>query len=190
MQISPENSHIEWLSLKAAMVTHPNLKATKSLEQLICLLITDHAGDYPNMVSIPEWELAICLATAECERDFSLLKLVKTSLRNCLSTKVLERLDNGNQAQSLDKYPFEKALEVWYGKARRTTTASLTPAEVRKLTMPARAAAVPATAQAAAPLAPGIMDQRQPMLQQMPVDLVMQLMQWQHQTGKQQHSIV
>ena len=48
------------------------------------------SGTIPNLTRIADKVLAICLSTAECERDFSLLKLVKTATRNSLSTKNLE----------------------------------------------------------------------------------------------------
>ena len=73
-------------------------------------------------------------------------------------------------------YPFEKGLEVWHGKACHTTTASSTCTEVRELTRSAPAAAAAASGYHAVQ---GIMDQRQPMLQQMPVGQAMQLMLWQ-----------
>eukprot|EP00117_Sycon_ciliatum_P000062 scpid58850/ scgid6285/ len=78
--VDPTQCRLEWTALKSAMLTHPNLRASKGVPQMFELLAEQHAGDYPNLARIADWGLAICLSTAECERDFSLLKLVKTAM--------------------------------------------------------------------------------------------------------------
>lgn len=131
VKIDADEARSEWLRLKAAILTHPNLMASKGVPQIVKILVEQHAGDFPNICSLADWGLAICLSTAECERDFSLLKLVKTARRNNLSTATLEKLMAIKlDAGSVDNYPFEAAMTRWLDASqRRTRTASATPAE-------------------------------------------------------------
>ena len=122
MQVSPEESRTEWLSLKAAIkkVSNSNLLTSNSSERLVRLLVSDYAGDYPNMVSILEWGLAICQATAEGELDFSLFKLMKSTHRNHLLTEALERqMAIKCDAPRLHMYPLRRAWKC--GMARLAT---------------------------------------------------------------------
>ena len=74
--VNANETKSEWIELKAAMVNHSNLQKSSSVEELLQQLHLNHADDFPNLLRIADWGLAISLSTADCERDFSLLKLV------------------------------------------------------------------------------------------------------------------
>ena len=90
--VDADDCRHEWLMLKAAMTTHPTIKATGSVPELVKVLATHHEGEYPNLIKMADWALAKALSTADCERDFSVLKLIKTARRNSLSNKSLEQI--------------------------------------------------------------------------------------------------
>ena len=99
------------------MVNHSNLQKSSSVEELLQLLHLNHADDFPNFLRIADWGLAIFLSAADCERDFNLLKLVKSVRRNRLSNQTLEQIMvikiNG---PSCEDFLFDDALAAWQEK--------------------------------------------------------------------------
>ena len=81
--VDPDEAGTEWLSLKTAMRNHPTLKNAASVPVLVQELSKNHSEEYPVLSKPADWGLAIFLSTctADAERDFSLLKLVKSARR-------------------------------------------------------------------------------------------------------------
>ena len=123
------------------MTTHMTIKATGSVPELVKVLATHHEGEFPNLIKMEDWGLALALSTADCERDFSVLKLIKTARRNRLSNKSLEQIMAIKiDAPPLAAFPFDAALKIWHtATVPRTTTASLTTGEQEALQQEATA---------------------------------------------------
>ena len=66
------------------------------------------------------WGLALPVASVECERDFSKMKLIKTPLRNRLGNVNLSRLIRLSvDGPSLRQFPFDEALALWHQQRSR-----------------------------------------------------------------------
>ena len=99
------------------MVNHSNLQKSSSVEELLQQLHLNHADDFPNLLRIADWSLAIFLSAADCERDFSLLKLVKSARRNRLSNQILEQIMVIKiNRPSCEDFPFDDARATWQEK--------------------------------------------------------------------------
>ncbi len=167
--VDPDDARSEWLELKATVAHTGNLRKCKDVSDLVQQLLLNHTTDFPNLIKIAEWGLAIPMSTADCERDFSLMKLVKTARRNSLSNKSLEQLMAIKlDAPDIHNFPFDEALAEWQGKViRRTATASLTETEKDELQRTEEASLGSTSATAL-----------QPLLQQMPTTLSRQVSSW------------
>ena len=80
---------------------------------------------------LADWGLAISLSTADAERDFSLLKLVKSARRSRVSNVTLQHIMAKKiDAPPMEEFPFEEALASWHStKMCHTMTAKPTEKE-------------------------------------------------------------
>lgn len=181
--VDAEEARSEWLGLKAAMITHPALRQAGNVSALLQELCKNHQGDYPNLIKIGDWGLAIALSTADAERDFSLLNLVKSARRNRLSSETLQKIMIiSSDADQMDKFPFEKAMASWHqARLRRTTTAK--PTEREKTEAASSSAGSSAGVASSQPSSGGDADFLQTVaqfmhLESMPKELASQLHSW------------
>ncbi len=69
---------------------------------------------YPNLCKLAQICLILPLSTADCERAFSTMKRVKTTLRNRLCTKTLDSLMRIRvEGPDMSSFDFELALNSW-----------------------------------------------------------------------------
>jgi len=94
-----------------------NLSPQARLEQW---LTSDFAAACPNITVLILIALTIPVSSAEAERVFSTMKRIKTNLRNCLSTPVMDDLMtiscNGPKPA---EFSYEEAVYRWYVSAPR-----------------------------------------------------------------------
>jgi hypothetical protein len=66
----------------------------KNFEDLWGMITWNHAlqARYPNLLILAELAHVQCVSTATCERAFSVLKLIKTKVRNKLGSKNLDAM--------------------------------------------------------------------------------------------------
>lgn len=78
----------------------------------------------PNITNIRkliELMLVISPSTAQCERGFSQMKLIKTELRNGLSDDSLRMLMAiKHHGPSLENFVADRAIDFWLGSGKRT----------------------------------------------------------------------
>ena len=105
----------EWIRLKALVCTVPSLKACKSVQSLAIALHKKYASDLPNILTMIDWGLAIILSTADSERDFSRLELIKSARRNRLRNSTINCLmEISIDGPPLQDFPFQRALLKWH----------------------------------------------------------------------------
>ena len=109
--VDPDEALTEWLSLKTAMQNHPTLKNAASVPALVQELSKNHSEENLVLRKLADWGLAISLSTADAERDFSLLKLVKSARRSRVSNVTLQHIMAVKiDAPPMEEFPFEEAL--------------------------------------------------------------------------------
>ena len=81
----------EWSTLKQLVVTDYGL-AYDNMSTLWKIIHTHHKGTFPNLSILAGIALALPVSTADVERGFSAQNLVKTSLRNRISSSKLNQL--------------------------------------------------------------------------------------------------
>jgi hypothetical protein len=75
----------------------------------------------PNMRKLVELMLVISPSTAECERGFSQMKLIKTELRNSLTDDSLRILMTiKHHGPSLEDFNADRAINYWLGSCKGT----------------------------------------------------------------------
>ena len=69
---------------------------------------------FPNFAVLASIALVIPVSTAECERCFSSMKRIKTTLRNRMETDTLDQLMRiANEGPKPEDFNFEKAADLW-----------------------------------------------------------------------------
>ena len=119
--VDPVATHHEWTHLKSLFFAQPHLQQAGTPQTFIQLLKKHHGTSLPNLLKLADWGLAIPFATADCERDFSRLQVIKTDLRNRLKNETLCHLMRVSlDGPGLRDFPFVKALQLWHAmKPRR-----------------------------------------------------------------------
>ena len=99
----------KWIRLKALVCSIPSLMACKSVSALAIALHKNYAPDFPNVLTMINWGLAIILSTADGGRDFSRLGLMKSARRNCLPNSTINCLmEISIDSPPLQEFPFQK----------------------------------------------------------------------------------
>lgn len=94
--------------LKLRDVTH-QLCTNETLRQL-----------YPHMSKLAQICCVIPPHTADCERDFSQLKFIKTALRNQMKDKTLDSIIRiVIEGPPLHEFPFKEAVHLWAQRKNR-----------------------------------------------------------------------
>ena len=115
---------IEYLSKHFNLNTQNCLKAWNKIkifkfsdktipEEEFWRLVLDYE-EFRSIRTIVETFLTLPLSTVECERTFSKLSLIKTKLRNKMSTDTLGAyLEISLKGPPIEKFDFEQAIEDW-----------------------------------------------------------------------------
>lgn len=86
------------------------------------LKLFQYAPDMTIMIEMISKLVSIPMSTADCERGFSAMKLVKTPLRNRLGAANLNNaLLVGLEAEDVSSFDFSRAISLWSSKKRRIT---------------------------------------------------------------------
>ena len=111
--ISPDDLRSEWVALKQ-LLSH-KYREMKCKDFLI-LLSSDGTLTtmFPNFALLATVALIIPVSTAECERCFSSMKRIKTTLRNRMETATLDQLMRiANEGPEPEVFNFDKAADLW-----------------------------------------------------------------------------
>lgn len=112
----------EFSRLKSFVKVKPDLRKLRCIQDLAIQLNQneDTRSDFPNLLIILDWVLAIPLSNAEAERDFSKLKIVKNRLRNRLEARNLNNLLTISiNGPPIDDFDFEKCAVSFKGSKKR-----------------------------------------------------------------------
>ena len=118
----------EWIHLKSLVRNVPSLQACDTTKTLASELHANAAVyQVRSLTAVLDWGLAITLSTAESERDFSRLGLIKTARRNrLLNTTVNNLMVIALDGPPAKDFKFEEALRKFHRMpqtARRLPTA-------------------------------------------------------------------
>ena len=108
--VDTDHFGVEWASLKAAIAKHGH--PAKLTSQYINECYRD---DHPNILSLVGLYLTLPASSAECERGFSLMKVVKTDWRNKLKSSTLTYLMNiVRYSPRVGVYDPTAAVDSWF----------------------------------------------------------------------------
>lgn len=113
--LSKEQTLSEWNIVRQALAVRkedPNISNNNKDVTQTLRWITKSMDHLTNICYITSCLSVIIVSTADCERGFSLLKLVKTSLRNSLGAN---NLNNAMHVSLNATGPFS----FWYGPAKK-----------------------------------------------------------------------
>lgn len=110
----------EWSSFRQYLKDHcTHLKQSEVIDQL-CGRMSTLASIFPIMSTIGQICRVLPIHTADVERTFSQLKLIKTNIRNRMSEKTLDSLLRiVIEGPPLDDYPISDAVSLWAKKKNR-----------------------------------------------------------------------
>ena len=93
----------------------PNHNKTKPscMWQLWNLIVTYHAKDFPNLVTLAQLGLTLAVHTAGCERGFSVQNNILTPSRNRLTPVVQQKLIRVKLGPERVSFNFQAALLKW-----------------------------------------------------------------------------
>ena len=75
---------------------------------------------YPSLAKVASIALTIPVSTASCERGFSTMNRIKTTLRNRLTSDSMDELIRiSSEGRSLEDFDFDKAVDMWSLKCKR-----------------------------------------------------------------------
>ncbi|XP_065831995.1 zinc finger protein 862-like [Oscarella lobularis] len=113
----------EWFTLKAYMrknwVSSDSSMSQKEVIEKLCKDFT-LIQIFPNLSQLARICRTLPIHTADVERSFSQLKLVKTRIRNRLKEDTLDALLRiAVEGPDVDQYPFHSAVLLWAKKKKR-----------------------------------------------------------------------
>ena len=115
-----EESTEEWASYRQYL--NDNCSQLKHCEVVsdICSPSSFAASVYPNMSTLAKICRVIPIHTADVERTFSQLKLIKTSIRNRIAEKTLDSLLRFvTESPCIEEFPISDAVTLWAKKKNR-----------------------------------------------------------------------
>ena len=94
MGINRSDCEKEYAEFTSFVKDHTVLKKCATLQQLAeCVLTRESIVElFPNLAKLFVHALVLPISTVDCERCFSVMKRVKTTLRNRMSTHTLDKL--------------------------------------------------------------------------------------------------
>ena len=111
--INKDGLRSEWSTLK--QLISQKYRETQCKEFLILISSNSTLSMmFPNFAVLASIALVIPVSTAECERCFSSMKRIKTTLRNRMETDTLDQLMRiANEGPKPEDFNFEKAADLW-----------------------------------------------------------------------------
>ena len=110
--ISTEELHSEWVALKQLL--SQRYREMKCKEFILMSSDGTLTTMFPNFALLATIALIIPVSTAECERCFSSMKRIKTTLRNRMETATLDQLMRiANEGPKPEEFNFDKAADLW-----------------------------------------------------------------------------
>ena len=79
------DSTLEWKVLKE--LVQQSSYPIEDLKIIWAIIVLHHEGAFPNLTKLAKIALVCPVRTADCEQGFSTQNTVKTSLKNCLTSK-------------------------------------------------------------------------------------------------------
>ncbi|XP_070571402.1 zinc finger protein 862-like [Ptychodera flava] len=109
--VSPSCVEIEWSMCKYELSNYEN----KTMQQTWEILLSRRQEEYPELCKLTQIALLIPVATVDCERGVSQFNLIKTAVRNRLSTENVERLMRiAIEGPDIEQFDFQnRAFTVW-----------------------------------------------------------------------------
>jgi hypothetical protein len=111
----------EWQVLRNMLAE----KQASTLQDILGELASQHKRTLPNFSKIATTALVLAASSADCERGFSHMRLVKTYMRNRMSDSTLDALlllaIEGPPRQD---FPFDEAVTRWAGMRQRRVDVS------------------------------------------------------------------
>ena len=120
--ISSENLRSEWLDLRIYMLSNCTKMTMKELLSSLALQnsTTSISVVYPNLSKLAQVFMALPISTADCERGFSTMKIIKTRLRSQMSNVTLNQcMRISMEAPALDTFDFDTAVNSWSALKKR-----------------------------------------------------------------------
>ena len=116
---SSEVCQEEWNGYRQFLRMSTNLTKLSEVINDLCTNDTT-AALFPNMAQFARICRVIPIHTADVERTFSQLKLIKTRTRNRMNEKTLDSLLRiVLEGPDVDKFPVADAVELWASKKNR-----------------------------------------------------------------------
>ena len=109
----------EWGGYRQLLRVSPNLTKHSEVINDLCTNETT-ATLFPNMAQLARICRVIPIHTADVERTFSQLKLIKSRTRNRMNEKTLDSLLRiAIEGPDIDKFPITQAVQLWASKKNR-----------------------------------------------------------------------
>ncbi len=110
----------EWTSFRQYMTDNCTLLKHADVIKELCSSSSALASVYPAMSILANICRVIPIHTAEVERTFSQLKLIKTNIRNRMSEKTLDSLLRiAIEGPEVEHYPVHEAVSLWARQKNR-----------------------------------------------------------------------
>lgn len=106
----------EYNDFTSFVKNHTKLSQCKSLQELGEEILSKDSMVmlFPLVSKLITHALVLPVSTADCERCFSVIKRVKTDLRNRMSTQTLDRLLRIRiEGPDMDEFDFNQAVKDW-----------------------------------------------------------------------------
>ena len=106
-----EDLRSEWVALKQLL--SQRYRETKCKYLILMSSDATLTTMFPNFAVLASIALIIPISTAECERCFSSMKRIKTTLRNRMETTTLDQLMRISNEGYKPEFNFDKAAGLW-----------------------------------------------------------------------------
>ena len=111
----------EWMSFKHILLSE--FSDSKPSDHDVMSALADSrtlSSLYPSLAKIASIALTIPISTASCERGFSTMNRINTTLRNRLTSDSMDKLIRiSSEGPSLEDFDFDKAVDMWSSKCNR-----------------------------------------------------------------------
>ena len=111
--VNSDSFKSEWFELRLYLSMHCH---TLSVTEVLHLLTTDTTLSlaYPNFVKLAQVCLTLPISTADCEREFSTMRRIKTRLRSEMNNATLNHcMRISIEGPPLQEFDFDTAVEKW-----------------------------------------------------------------------------
>lgn len=111
----------EWEDFKQYFSDHMKKLKLRDVTHQLCTDETQREL-YPNMSKLAQICCVLPTHTADCERDFSQLKFIKTVLRNRMKEQTLDAIIRiVIEGPTVHEFPFKEAVQLWAQRKKSQT---------------------------------------------------------------------